>query len=131
YALANQKYGAQVILATTRRGQVTYPSIFVTADPNIKTIADLRGKKFAFVDPASASGYLYPVAALKNAGLVEGSPPNLEAFFGSGNVVFAGGHDKVATAVYNGQVAAGAMFGGPLDPLTGQPTDARSLIAKA
>lgn len=130
YALANQKYGAQVILGTIRKNQVTYPSVFITADDSVKTIADLQGKKFAFVDPASASGYLYPVAALKTAGLVTGSPPNLEAFFGSGNVVFAGGHDKVVTAVYNGQASGGAIFGGPLDPATGQPTDARLLIAK-
>ncbi|MGA7733376.1 MAG: phosphate/phosphite/phosphonate ABC transporter substrate-binding protein [Chloroflexia bacterium] len=131
YALANQKYGAQVILGTVRQGQITYPSVFITADPNIKTLADFKGKKFAFVDPASASGYLYPVAALKTAGLVADSPPKLEAFFGSGNVVFAGGHDKVVTAVYNGQVAGGAIFGGPLNKLTGQPTDARSTIAAA
>ena len=65
YALANQKYGAQVILGTIRKNQVTYPSVFITADDSVKTIADLQGKKFAFVDPASASGYLYPVAALK------------------------------------------------------------------
>jgi phosphate/phosphite/phosphonate ABC transporter binding protein len=128
YALANQKYGAQVILSTVRKGSLTYPSVFITADPNIKTLADLRGKKFAYVDPASASGYLYPVAFLKNAGLVTGTPPNSEAFFGTGNVVFSGGHDRVVTAVYNGQVAGGACFGGPLDPATGAPTDARSLV---
>jgi phosphate/phosphite/phosphonate ABC transporter binding protein len=129
YALANQKYGAQVILSTVRKGALTYPSVFITSDPNIKTIADFKGKKFAFVDPASASGYLYPVAAFKNAGLVTGSPPNTEGFFGSGNVVFAGGHDKVVTAVYNGQVSGGAVFGGPLDPATGNPTDARIQVA--
>jgi len=129
YALANQKYGAQVILSSVRRrDEVAYPSVFITADPNIKSIADLKGKKFAFVDTLSSSGYLYPIAALKNAGLVTGSPPNVEAFFGSGNVVFAGGHDRVVTAVYNGQVSAGAIFGGPLDTLTGKPTDARSLV---
>lgn len=130
YALASQKYGAQVILGTVRQGQVTYPSVFISADPAVNSIADLAGKKFAFVDPASASGYLYPVAALKNAGLVEGTPPNSEAFFGSGNVVFAGGHDKVVTAVYNGQVSAGAVYGGPLNKSTGQPTDARGTIAR-
>lgn len=129
YALANQKYGAQVMLSTVRKGALTYPSVFITADPNIKTIADFKGKKFAYVDPASASGYLYPVAAFKNLGLITGTPPNSEAFFGSGNVVFAGGHDKVVTAVYNGQVTGGVCFGGPLDPATGAPTDARSLVA--
>lgn len=128
YALASQKYGAQVILGAVRQGQITYPSVFLASDPNIKSIADFRGKKFAFVDPASASGYLYPVAALRTAGLVSGTPPNLEAFFGSGNVVFAGGHDKVVTAVYNGQVAGGAVFGGPANKSTGLPTDARTLV---
>ncbi|HEX9987136.1 MAG TPA: phosphate/phosphite/phosphonate ABC transporter substrate-binding protein [Chloroflexia bacterium] len=128
YALANQKYGAQVILSTVRKGALTYPSVFITNDANIKTIEDFRGKKFAFVDPASASGYLYPVAAFKNAGLITGTPPDNEGFFGKGNVIFAGGHDKVVTAVYNGQVVGGACFGGPLDPATGAPTDARSLV---
>jgi phosphate/phosphite/phosphonate ABC transporter binding protein len=129
YALAHQKYDAQVILSAVRLGQLAYPSVFITSDPNIKTLADFRGKKFAFVDPASASGYLYPIAAFKSAGLVTGSPPNAESFFGSGNVVFAGGHDRVVTAVYNGQVAGGAVFGGPLNPGTGNPTDARSLVS--
>ena len=82
YALANQKYGAQVILSTVRKGSLTYPSVFITADPNVKTVADFKGKKFAFVDPASASGYLYPVAFLKSLGLITGTPPNAEAFFG-------------------------------------------------
>jgi len=130
YALANQKYQSQVILSTVRKGSLTYPSVFITADPSIKTVADFKGKKFAFVDPASASGYLYPVAYLKGLGLVSGSPPKTEDYFGSGNAVFAGGHDKVVTAVYNGQVAGGACFGGPLDPSTGAPTDARSLVVK-
>ena len=130
YALAHQKYNAQVILSSVRFGQLAYPSVFITADPSIRTLADLRGKKFAFVDPASASGYLYPVAELKRKGLVTGTPPNLDAFFGSGNTIFAGGHDRVVTAVYNGQAAAGAVFGGPLNPGLGTPTDARSLVAR-
>ncbi|MDQ3707518.1 MAG: phosphate/phosphite/phosphonate ABC transporter substrate-binding protein [Chloroflexota bacterium] len=125
YAIANQKYGAQVMLVTVRKGALTYPSVFITADPNIKSLADLKGKKFAFGDPASASNYLYPFAALKAAGYIKGT--NAEEYFGAGNVLFAGGHDRVVTAVYNGQVAAGAVFGGPLDPATGAPTDARSL----
>lgn len=129
YALAHQKFGAEAIASAVRYGSITYPSVFITADPNIKTIADFKGKKFAFVDPTSASGYLYPVAAFKNAGLITGSTPNLEGFFGSGNVLIAGGHDKVVSAVYNGQVAGGAVFGGPLSASTGNPTDARSLLA--
>ena len=128
YVLAHQKNGAEVILSTVRKGFLTYPSVFITADPNIKTLADFKGKKFAFVDPASASGYLYPVAQFKNLGLITGSPPDLEGFFGPGNVFNAGTHPAVVTAVYNGQVSGGAVFGGPIDPLTGAPTDARANV---
>ncbi|HEX8221945.1 MAG TPA: phosphate/phosphite/phosphonate ABC transporter substrate-binding protein [Chloroflexia bacterium] len=128
YAIANQKYGAQVMLVTVRKGSLTYPSVFISADPNINSLADLKGKKFAFGDQASASNYLYPFAALKAAGYIKGT--NAEEYFGAGNVLFAGGHDRVVTAVYNGQVSAGAVFGGPLDPATGAPTDARNLVVR-
>jgi phosphonate transport system substrate-binding protein len=121
YVLANQKYQAQVLMTTVRNNSTSYPSVIITSDPSVKKPADLRGKKFAFVDKASASGYLYPFAYFKALGV---DPNN---FFSE--VVFAGGHDKVASAVYNGQVSGGAIFGGPPDPKTGKPTDARSLIA--
>jgi phosphate/phosphite/phosphonate ABC transporter binding protein len=121
YVLANQKYQAQVLMTTVRHNSTSYPSVIITSDPSVKKPADLRGKKFAFVDKASASGYLYPFAYFKALGV---DPNN---FFSE--VVFAGGHDKVASAVYNGQVSGGAIFGGPPDPKTGKPTDARSLIA--
>ena len=121
YVLANQKYNAQVILSTIRNNATTYTSIFITADPSVKTLQDLKGKKFAFVDPASASGYVYPLAALKAQGI------DPDKFFSE--KVFAGGHDKVVQAVYGGNVSGGAVFGGPPNPFTGLPTDARSLIA--
>jgi phosphate/phosphite/phosphonate ABC transporter binding protein len=120
YVLANQKYNAQVILSTVRNNATTYTSIFITADPSVKTIQDLKGKKFAFVDPASASGYVFPLAYLKGLGI------DPKTFFG--DTTFAGGHDKVALAVYNGSVSGGVIFGGPPNPFTGAPTDARTLI---
>ncbi|MDQ6693595.1 MAG: phosphate/phosphite/phosphonate ABC transporter substrate-binding protein [Chloroflexota bacterium] len=130
YVLANQKYGANVMLSTVRLGSLTYPSVFITADPTVKTIADFKGKKFAFVDPASASGFLYPFAALKSAGYIKGSGADAAKEFFS-DVVYAGSHPNVVTAVYTGQVAGGAVFGGPLNPSTGNPTDARLTIAAA
>jgi phosphonate transport system substrate-binding protein len=73
------------------------------ADLPIRTVADLRGRKFAFVDPASASGYLFPAALLKRHGI--------DPARHLGQVVFAGGHDKVVLAIYSGAVDAGATFG--------------------
>jgi phosphonate transport system substrate-binding protein len=119
YVLAHDKNGAQVILASLRQGSKTYRSqIIVRADSGINTIEQLRGKKFAFVDPASASGFLYPNALLVKMGI------DYKSFFS--DTIFAGGHDKVVIAVYNKQVDGGATFGNNVD--NGPPTDARTLV---
>jgi phosphonate transport system substrate-binding protein len=73
----------------------------VKGDSPYQSVADLRGKSFAFVDPASTSGYLFPRAGLIKLGL--GEP---EKFFGQ--VVFAGAHDAAQLAVLNGRVQGGA-----------------------
>lgn len=120
YVLAHDRYGAEVILTTVRQGSKTYRSqIVARADSGIRTLQDLRGKKFAFVDSASASGFLYPVALLAKNGI------DYKTDFAE--TVNAGGHDKVIIAVYNRQVDAGATFGNSVE--TGAPTDARTLVA--
>ncbi len=119
YVLAHDKNQSQVILASLRQGSKTYRSqIIVRADSGINTINDLRGKKFAFVEPASASGFLFPNA------LLAGMNIDYKTFFS--DTLFAGGHDKVVIAVYNKQVDGGATFGNSID--TGPPTDARTLV---
>jgi phosphonate transport system substrate-binding protein len=119
YVLAHDKNGAQVLLASLRQGSKTYRSqIVVRADSGITTIEQLRGKKFAFVDPASASGFLFPNALLASMGI------DYKTFFS--DTIFAGGHDKSIIAVYNKQVDGGASFGNNVD--NGPPTDARTLV---
>jgi phosphonate transport system substrate-binding protein len=119
YVLAHDKNGSQVILASLRQGSKTYRSqVVVRADSGINSIEQLRGKKFAFVDPASASGFLFPNALLASQGV------DYKTFFS--DTIFAGGHDKVIIAVYNKQVDGGATFGNNID--TGPPTDARTLV---
>ena len=119
YVLAHDQNGAQLALTTLRQGSKSYRSqIIVRADSGINSIEQLRGKKFAFVDPASASGFLFPNAMLANMGL------DYKTFFS--DTIFAGGHDKVVIAVYNRQVDGGATFGNSID--TGPPTDARTLV---
>ncbi len=104
YVLANQKCGADVRLVSVRAQLPFYKSqILYRADQTIKTLNDLRGKKFAFVTPASASGYLFPAALLKKNGI------DPDRFFSQ--VLFAGGHDRVILAIYTGSVDAGATFG--------------------
>jgi phosphonate transport system substrate-binding protein len=103
YVIAHQKYGVEVRLVTVRFGLPYYRAEIITqANSGINGLADLRGKRFAFVDPASTSGYLFPVAGLKKAGY------DPQKFFGQ--TIFAGSHNNVVLAVYQGRVDAGSVF---------------------
>lgn len=83
------------------RGSPTYNSILIaTAGGPVKTVADIRGKPFAFGDQASTSSHLAPRAHLLKQGL-EGDKDY--------KVVHLGTHDGVARAVQAGQVPAGAL----------------------
>lgn len=103
YVIAHQKYGVEVRLVTVRFGLPYYRAEIITqTSSGINALPDLRGKRFAFVDPASTSGYLFPVAGLKKAGY------DPQKFFGQ--TIFAGSHNNVVLAVYQGRVDAGAVF---------------------
>jgi phosphonate transport system substrate-binding protein len=102
YILAHEKYGAEARMTVLRHGLATYQSQFIVkADSSIKKIEDLDGKKIAFVEPASTSGYLLPLKTLKEKNI---TPKE---------TVFAGKHDNVVSMVYQGQVDAGATFYSP------------------
>ena len=85
----------------------TYRGIIITRKGSgLKSIADLKGKRFAFVNPKSASGYVYPRAMLIEKGI------NPETFFSE--KIFAGSHDKVIAAVLEDRVDGGAIYDGAL-----------------
>jgi phosphonate transport system substrate-binding protein len=97
-------HGAQVILASVRRGSTTYRSQFnVRCDSGITEFEQLRGATIAFVDPGSASGYQFPFVSLMQRGI----NPDTEM-----TQIFAGSHDAAALAVYNGDVDVAVTFGG-------------------
>jgi len=73
----------------------------------IKSLEDLSGKSFAFVDKKSASGYVYPRAALLENG------KNPETFFS--RTSFLGSHNKVIEAVISGEIQAGATYSEAFD----------------
>src|SRR5438094_9899765 len=59
--------GALRIDPSTKQLSTSYNSqIIVRTDSGISDINGLKGKKFAFVDPLSASGYVYPTLTIKN-----------------------------------------------------------------
>ena len=83
----------------------SYDGLIITRkDSGINSMKDLKGKRFAFVDPLSTSGTIYPQLAMMAAGI----DPKKDL----GQTIFAGGHDKVVLAVYQKQVDAGAIYGG-------------------
>ena len=112
YVLAKQKYDVDLLLIVVRFGSPFYRGQIVTrTDSGIKTLSDLKGKKFAFVDPASTSGHLYPKMLLLSQGL---NPDRLFA-----QSLFAGSHNAVILSVLKGEVDAGATY-----------DDARAAVAK-
>lgn len=115
YLLANEKYGAEARLIVVRFGHTTYQAQIIAKKGRFKDLKDLNGKKFAFVDPASMSGYILPLRFLKDAGVK------------IGETVFAMKHDNVVSMVYQGQVDAGATFYSPPEEKEGIQ-DARRLV---
>jgi phosphonate transport system substrate-binding protein len=105
YVMAHSFAGARPILGEVYKGKPTYVSrIFVRKDSGIETLADLRGKSIAFVDPISSSGYLYPMELFKAEGLVKKDATD---FFK--RMYFAGGDEQAIRAVYNKFVDAAAI----------------------
>jgi phosphonate transport system substrate-binding protein len=98
---------AFALLETEKQG-ATYRSVIIARkDHGVHSLKDLAGKTFAFVDPSSASGHLFPKAALIKAGY------NPDTYFS--RVIFSGGHDASAVAVQNGKVDAAAIADALLD----------------
>ena len=79
-----------------------YRSLIVTqADSGIETLADLKGKRFAFTDLESTSGYAYPNHLLRTHGI----DPDRDL----AKVFFLKRHDRIIDALLHGSVDAGAL----------------------
>ncbi len=99
YIMANTKYGATAKLRVVRYGHDYYQGqIIAHVDSGITSIKDLDGKKFAFTDPSSTSGFMFPTKMLKDNNVKPG------------NTTFAIKHDNVVTMIYQKQVDAGATY---------------------
>ena len=101
YLLAHEKYDVRPILVAERFGSSSYASILITReDGDIAGLEELAGKKFCRPDALSTSGWIIPSVMLKAEGVEESDM----------DIVDAGGHDGVVTAVYNGDCDAGAVY---------------------
>ncbi len=102
-ALAIQKLGIIPIARPVNlNGKSTYSGlIFVRKDSGIKTVDDMRGKRFAFVEKATSAGYIFPLAYLHDHGV-----KNVNSFLGE--TYFTGSHDASMYAVLQGKAGVGA-----------------------
>ncbi|MCV9919008.1 putative selenate ABC transporter substrate-binding protein [Pseudomonas sp. BT-42-2] len=85
-----------------REQDATFTSKFITADPNVKSLADLKGKTFAFGSVSSTSGSLMPrYFMLKNDNIKP------ETYFS--RVAYSGAHDATVAWVQAGKADAGVL----------------------
>ncbi|MBM3114856.1 phosphonate ABC transporter substrate-binding protein [Jeongeupia naejangsanensis] len=104
YVLANQVAGVEAfsVAVTRKTGKSAYKSLIITRkDAGIDSVPQLKGHTFAFVDPSSASGHLFPKAGLQQAGY------DTDKLFS--RTIFSGSHDASILAVANKKVDAAAV----------------------
>ena len=100
YLVGKRQFGMQLLAAPQVNGEaVYYAQIIVSAESDMRSLEDLRGKVFAFTDPISFTGRMYPTYLLQAAGETP------EDFFE--RTFFTYSHDEAIYAVVNG-IAAGA-----------------------
>lgn len=102
YVLGSQLCQVDVAFKAVRFGWGVYWAQFLVArDSDFQSLEDLEGASWAYPDPGSTSGFLFPSAALDEAGVTPGE------------TVEAGGHPQAALAVYNGEADFGTTFFSP------------------
>jgi phosphonate transport system substrate-binding protein len=87
-------------------------SRFISADPLVQSLQDLKGKRFAFGSVSSTSGSLMPRFFLKQDGIVP------EQFFS--RVAYSGAHDATAAWVAAGKADAGVLNASVWDKLVSE-----------
>jgi phosphonate transport system substrate-binding protein len=101
FVQANARSSGKVIPLVQREEDEHFKSVFITADPAIKSLADLKGKDVSFGSQSSTSGHLMPRSYLLAAGV----DPDKDFR----RVAFSGAHDATIAAVASGKVQAGAL----------------------
>jgi len=101
FVQASARSGGKVIPLVQREEDERFRSVFITSDPAIKALADLKGKDVSFGSQSSTSGHLMPRSVLLQAGI----DPDKDFK----RVAYSGAHDATVAAVAAGKVQAGAL----------------------
>lgn len=115
YALAHNQLGVEALARPVNLdGTSTYRGyIFVRKDSGIRTAAEMKRKRFAFVERATTAGYLFPLAYLRENGITA-----LRAYLGE--TFFAGSPEAAIQAVLNKEADVGAAENTIYDLLAAQ-----------
>lgn len=99
YVQAAKRAGVEPLVQRER--DRNFHSVFITQpDSGINSLADLKGRTFAFGDVNSTSGHLMPKYFMRSSSV---DPEVLS------KAIYSGGHDATALAVANRKVDAGAL----------------------
>jgi len=101
FVLANSRSGGRMIPLVQREEDEKFRSVFITSDPAIKTLADLKGKTLSFGSASSTSGHVMPRSFMLDAKINPDSDLK--------RVAYSGAHDATIAAVAAGKVDAGAV----------------------
>jgi len=103
YALAHNQLGVEALARPVNLDGTSTASgyIFVRKDSGIRTIAEMKGKRFAFVERATTAGYLFPLAYLRENGITDP-----RAYLGE--TFFAGSPEAAIQAVLDKEADVGA-----------------------
>jgi len=103
YVLAHQVAHAEAVatFAGENGTPATYTASIVTwPGSDVKTLADVKGKSFAYADPSSTSGHLFPAFGLRKNGI----DPDTGV-----KALYAGSHTASFEALRNHKVEAGEL----------------------
>jgi phosphonate transport system substrate-binding protein len=101
FVQAQLRSGGKAVPIVQREEDEKFRSVFITSDPAIKQLADLKGKDVSFGSQSSTSGHLMPRNFLLQAGV----DPDKDFR----RVAYSGAHDATIAAVVAGKVQAGAL----------------------
>lgn len=107
--LKTEGSGKPAIPLVQREQDAQFTSKFISADPDVKSLKDLKGRTFAFGSVSSTSGSLMPRYFM----LKDDIKP--ETFFS--RVAYSGAHDATAAWVQAGKVDAGVLNASVWDKL--------------
>lgn len=101
FVQAQLRSGGKAVPIVQREEDEKFRSVFITSDPAIKQLSDLKGKDVSFGSQSSTSGHLMPRSFLLQAGV----DPDKDFR----RVAYSGAHDATIAAVVAGKVQAGAL----------------------